>query len=56
MHDKCAETPKDYPVDKDGCPLDTDRDGVPDAIDQCPKTPAGAVVDSLGCIMDSDFD
>ena len=28
---------------------DSDRDGVPDALDFCPGTPAGTTVDSVGC-------
>jgi OOP family OmpA-OmpF porin len=39
-----------------GCPIDTDRDGVPDGLDQCPDTPAGATVDERGCPRDSDAD
>ena len=30
-------------------PIDSDDDGVPDAIDQCPNTPAGVRVDATGC-------
>ncbi len=37
-------------------PIDSDDDGVPDAIDQCPNTPAGAKVDARGCELDSDGD
>ena len=37
-------------------PIDSDDDGVPDAIDQCPNTPAGAKVDARGCELDSDHD
>ena len=36
--------------------VDTDGDGVPDAVDQCPNTPAGAEVDETGCELDSDGD
>jgi OOP family OmpA-OmpF porin len=36
-------------VDKDGCPLDSDGDGVPDYLDKCPGTPAGVKVDKDGC-------
>jgi len=38
------------------CPLDTDRDGVPDYLDKCPGTPQGVTVDSLGCPLDTDGD
>ena len=43
------------PVAK-AAPIDSDGDGVPDAIDQCPDTPAGARVDARGCELDSDHD
>ncbi len=39
-----------------GCPLDTDRDGVPNYRDLCPGTPTGARVDAKGCPLDSDRD
>lgn len=45
--DKCADTPKGWKVDASGCPLDQDKDGVPDAIDECP-TVAG-LKDNKGC-------
>lgn len=38
------------------CPLDTDRDGVPDYADRCPGTPQGVAVDSRGCPLDTDRD
>lgn len=38
--------------------LDSDGDGVADALDRCPDTPAGAAVDEFGCaaVQDSDGD
>jgi OOP family OmpA-OmpF porin len=36
--------------------LDSDGDGVTDAMDQCPGTPAGITVDAAGCPLDSDED
>ncbi len=33
--------------------LDSDGDGVPDALDRCPGTARGAVVDSTGCARDA---
>jgi OOP family OmpA-OmpF porin len=33
----------------DGCPLDSDGDGVPDYLDKCPGSPAGVKVDADGC-------
>ena len=43
-------------VKKVGCPLDTDRDGVPDFLDQCPCTPLDTGVDRVGCPLDTDDD
>lgn len=36
--------------------VDTDGDGVSDALDRCPNTPAGTDVDAYGCELDSDGD
>ncbi|MFT7561984.1 MAG: beta-glucanase (GH16 family), partial [Flavobacteriales bacterium] len=38
--------------------LDSDNDGISDAIDSCPNTPAGVAVDTNGCtlVIDSDGD
>jgi len=36
--------------------MDSDGDGVPDAMDKCPGTPAGVKVDGNGCPLDSDGD
>jgi outer membrane protein OmpA-like peptidoglycan-associated protein len=47
--DKCPTTPKGCVVDKDGCPLDADVDGVCDGLDECPDTPLGTAVDEKGC-------
>jgi OOP family OmpA-OmpF porin len=33
----------------EGCPTDTDGDGIFDGIDQCQGTPAGVEVDASGC-------
>lgn len=35
--DKCPGTPKGCPVDANGCPLDSDGDGVIDCEDKCPN-------------------
>jgi len=35
--DLCPDTPKGCPVDENGCPLDTDGDGVIDCEDNCPR-------------------
>jgi outer membrane protein OmpA-like peptidoglycan-associated protein len=37
-------------------PVDSDGDGVPDALDRCPGTVRGAKVDASGCELDSDGD
>jgi outer membrane protein OmpA-like peptidoglycan-associated protein/opacity protein-like surface antigen len=39
-----------------GGKVDTDRDGVEDALDECPDTPRGVKVDARGCPLDSDGD
>ena len=36
--------------------MDSDKDGVSDALDSCPETMAGAVVDEKGCERDRDKD
>ena len=43
-------------VKKVGCPLDTDKDGVPDLLDQCSRTPLDVPVNRLGCPLDTDGD
>ncbi|MFI0471097.1 OmpA family protein [Halomonas sp. HMF6819] len=51
-----GEVPAGVATDAQGCPLDSDNDGVPDYRDQCPGTPAGVQVDAVGCPLDSDND
>ncbi|WP_447528632.1 OmpA family protein [Vreelandella sp. TE19] len=51
-----GEVPAGVATDAQGCPLDSDNDGVPDYRDQCPGTPAGVEVDAVGCPIDSDND
>lgn len=41
---------------KVAAPLDSDNDGVADALDQCPGTAVGVAVDSKGCLLDGDGD
>ncbi len=53
---KCPNTPQCCTVDSDGCPTDSDKDGVCDGCDQCPGTPDCCVVDEQGCPKDSDKD
>ena len=51
--DNCPDTPTGAAVDAQGCPLDTDADGVADYLDECP-TVAG--ISSLAGCPDSDKD
>ena len=37
-------------ADKDGCPIDSDKDGVLDYLDKCPDNPAGETVEKDGCV------
>lgn len=46
--DRCPGTPLGVEVDSLGCPLDGDRDGVPDYLDQELDTPERAWVDEQG--------
>ena len=54
---KCTNVPDNIPkqyLGPDGCPLDSDGDGVPDYMDECPHTPAGAKVLPNGCALTGD--
>lgn len=53
---KCPNTPQCCIVDDEGCPSDSDKDGVCDGCDKCPDTPSCCVVDENGCPGDSDKD
>lgn len=53
LADECPETPAGVEVDTLGCPLDFDRDGVPDYMDR-EDSPPGAIVDSNGVEYDED--
>lgn len=54
IEDLCSNTPAGAAVDASGCPLDTDKDGVPDYRDQ--ETSAdSALVDANGMTIDPDF-
>lgn len=46
--DACAKTPLGWEVDNKGCPLDSDGDKVPDAIDKELDTKKDAIVDETG--------
>ncbi len=37
-------------------PMDSDNDGISNAMDNCPNTPAKTPVDAQGCTLDSDHD
>lgn len=56
--DKCPDTLPGVKVDSHGCPVDTDKDGVPDYLDICSATPkeARGYVGPDGCPLDSDGD
>lgn len=55
MLDLCAGTPTGANVDDKGCPVDTDKDGVPDFMDDEPNSAADAVVDMKGVAIGEDF-
>lgn len=46
--DLCGNTPKGVKVYPNGCPIDTDRDGVPNYLDKDNATPPGSIVDDKG--------
>ena len=48
VNDHCPKTPQGVEVDGNGCPLDTDHDGIPNYIDEQEYTPVGAVVNERG--------
>lgn len=51
LNDLCAETPLNVKVDENGCPLDTDKDGIPDYMDKEPNSKPGSLVDASGVTM-----
>jgi len=56
VNPKCPSFPAGVALGSDGCPLDSDGDGVPDYLDKCPNTPPGAQIGADGCPLDSDGD
>lgn len=48
IQDRCAATPSGVEVDKEGCPLDKDVDGIPDYRDKNPTSGKDEVVDQFG--------
>ena len=56
VNPRCPTFPAGTVLGPDGCPLDSDGDGVPDYLDKCPNTPKGVQVGTDGCPLDSDGD
>lgn len=56
LMEKCPGKKRTEFVDRDGCTLDEDKDGIADCYDQCPNTPANVAVDDRGCPFDTDKD
>jgi len=48
IDDYCPETPEGVKVDANGCPIDDDKDGIPNYIDEEANTPRGAIVNAKG--------
>ena len=48
VDDFCPKTPIGVKVDDNGCPLDDDKDGIPNYIDQQKNTVKGSIVDEKG--------
>tara|TARA_B100001758_G_scaffold224454_1_gene215838 strand:+ start:16299 stop:18287 length:1989 start_codon:yes stop_codon:yes gene_type:complete len=48
MDDYCPQTPIGVKVDKNGCPLDDDKDGIANFLDKQKNTPEGSIVDENG--------
>jgi len=62
INDLCENTPNGVSVNIDGCPLDSDGDGINDfdnsgePLDLCDNTPQNTTVDSDGCVLISEED
>ncbi|MEC7863704.1 MAG: SPOR domain-containing protein [Bacteroidota bacterium] len=54
MDDYCPKTPIGVRVDKNGCPLDDDKDGIANYLDQQKNTPEGSIVDENGVRLTAD--
>lgn len=48
IDDYCPETPEGVEVDANGCPIDDDKDGIPNYIDEEANTPRGSIVNAKG--------
>ncbi len=53
--DLCPYTPKNVKVDENGCPIDTDLDGIPDYIDKEKNTFPGNIVDQNGVTLSDEL-
>ena len=54
INDYCPETPTGVKVDGNGCPIDTDNDGIADYLDKEKNSLAGAIVDEKGVTLKED--
>ena len=54
INDYCPETPSGVKVDENGCPIDTDNDGIADYLDKEKNSLAGAIVDEKGVTLKED--
>jgi len=54
INDYCPETPTGVKVDENGCPIDTDNDGIADYLDKEKNSLAGAIVDEKGVTLKED--
>ena len=54
MDDYCPKTPIGVKVDKNGCPLDDDKDGIANYLDKQKNTSEGSIVDENGVRLTAD--
>jgi hypothetical protein len=54
MDDYCPKTPLGVKVDKNGCPLDDDNDGIANYLDQQKNSSEGSIVDENGVRLTAD--
>jgi hypothetical protein len=54
VDDFCPKTPIGVKVDDNGCPLDDDKDGIPNYLDQQKNTVKGSIVDENGVQLTND--
>ena len=53
--DLCPYTPENVKVDENGCPIDTDLDGIADYIDKEKNTLPGSIVDQFGVTLSDEL-